>query len=452
MTNINEDKEPSLISIIIDMILGRNKDSPETRKQFSAIAKNLSKTKYNGYYHPLTSKLMPPCASFLFYIYKNIYPLQKFFNERFFVDKSAHHIIDAFMSDEQVGLKNEFDENIIREKSKTEKYQDFSIKIKKLINDFKMSFDKDKYREINSVYNALILLRQFCVYDYYFILKKFCPDIKEGSFSGNPRFSKVWGAYIAEPLANFDSVAKGLLRVPFEDWASAIGFINKINGEEIISVEKWNTLVYKINDIEKYSIFENICKLINKDLSFSVRASYSETDIVTSYVNDISRKVFEILNVIKQEQQRYFIATELKKLFPKGFEQPLKYYLSEMDIRLEAKKLPVFKYSEALSYLQAFILSYVNGDISSIASKINVYGSVINRDFVIQLLNTCSYLGTNISEQIVAFDGKLAPKMPLGYKLSNFLSQATSSEQDTVTIRAQVDLINANALSILNDS
>ena len=433
-------------------ILGRNKDSPETRKEFALITKNLSKSKYSGYYQSLTSKVLPNCASFLFYIYKNVYPLQKFFNEKFIVDKSSHRIIDTFMSDEQVQLKSEFDEDVIREKSKKEKYQEFFIKEKNLLNDFKRSFDNENSKKINSVYNALILLRQFSVYDYYFILKKFSPDMKEGSFSVTPRFNKVWGPYIVEPLANFDSVSKGLLRIPVEDWPIVIDFINKINGTEIINIEKWNTLIYKIIDIENNSVFENICKLINKDLVFSVKIPFSETDIVTNYVSDISIKVVELLNVIKVEQQRYFIATELKKLFPKGFEQPLKFYLPEMDIRLESKKLPNFKYSEALSYLQAFILLYLNENISSIASKINVYGNVINREFIVQLLNTCSYLGNNISEQIVTFDGKLAPKMPMGYKLSNFLTQYKSSEQDTIVIRTQIDLINANALAILKDS
>ena len=53
------------------------------------------------------------------------------------------------------------------------------------------------YLNDNNKFNSLFsLLKDFCLYDFYFLLRKFNSSIQENTFTSTPNFEKINAEYI----------------------------------------------------------------------------------------------------------------------------------------------------------------------------------------------------------------------------------------------------------------
>jgi len=81
------------------------------------------------------------------------------------------------------------------------------------------------------------MFKNFCSYDYYFLLRKFDSTLREHDFSATPAFQSIVGNYIADDLKNFISVAWAL---PFDDdWAPMFQLLKQTRSVEPLAPAAW---------------------------------------------------------------------------------------------------------------------------------------------------------------------------------------------------------------------
>ncbi len=445
----DEDKQslsgPSIWSTILDVLFGLDNVDKKTKNDLTVISKAISKSHFSKYFSNFTQRATPEFARFFFSVYEKTHTVQLFFN-KFELEKSIPQIMNALMSDRQTQILDMLTEDSLFEKSRQMKYPELSTKVKALVAEFHKEFTRERVLAINSLYNAMCVLRSFCSFDYYAYLRLFDTNLRELEFSKKPHFLRVYGPYISEQLADFESRLRALLAI--HDWERVFNFVNAMATTPIINVEEWNKLIVRLAAHEEPPVFEYICKVIDKNPSLEIKPSEYNGKIVDKYVKSVDERTVATMQLIYKEQKAAIIRRDLKNMFPNGFNNPLKYYVPDLNELFVQRNLQGYEHCDALSYLQAFLQKYVADEMDVLASELNVYGKSIDKDFIADLLNSCNNL-KDYEDQIKVLDGKLNPQLAQGYKLHSFLSQKVIKDDELQKIRVQLDLINAEALKIL---
>ena len=436
---------PSFWSTVLDVLFGADKVDKKTKVELSDVAKALSKSDFGGYVNSFTLKASPEFARFFYDIYEKIHTVQLFFN-KFPLEKSYQKIVDKMMSERQRKILEELSEDSLFEKTHNTKYADLSKEVKALVSEFHKEFSGERAVNINGLYNALCVLRSFCTFDYYALLKKFAPDFREMDFSKKPHFFRVWGIYLTESIADFDSRQKAVLNV--KDWDSAIDFINSATDVKIIDHAVWNKIILLLTAHAQPPVFEYICKLTSKNPAFSVKSSDFNNKIVEKYVKEVDERTVAQMQGIYEAQRIAVIRTDVKRMFPNGFQSTLRNYVPDLNELFKQKSLDGYTYCDPLSYLEVFLQKYALEDMSAISAELNVYGKSIDKEFISDLLNGCKKL-CDYESKITELDGRLNPQLAQGYRFHSFLSQKLVKESELKAVKTQLDLVNAEAMKIM---
>ena len=436
---------PSIWSTILDLLFGVSSVDKKTKNELSEIAQSISKGHFSRYFNTITLKASPDFAKFFYQLYEKVHGVQLFFN-RFELEKSTNRIMSLLMSPRQKEILDMLDENALFEKSKTMKYAELSTEVKKLLAEFHNEFTRERVLAINAIYNAMCVLRAFVSFDYYALLRMFDPELREEDFSHKPHFYRVWGVYLVEQLADFESRLKAFLAV--KNWTRVFEFINSMSNSNVIDTAEWEQLILLLETREEPPLFENICKLIKKDPKFEVKPSEYKNKIVEKYVKTIDDEAVNTMQTIFKELRAAVIRRDVRSLFPNGYSNPLKYYVSDLNELFRQKNLEGYVNCDPLSYLMLFLQKYAKDEIDYIASELNVYGKAVDKEIITDLLENCKKL-TEYADKIAELDGKLNPQLAQGYRFHSFLSQKIVKEQEVNNIRTQLDLVNAEALKIV---
>ena len=451
-TNTTEDTKelagPSFWSRVLDLLFGVDKVDKQTKVRLNEITKKVQKSSFSSYYSSFTAKVNADFARYFYDIYRQTSSVQEFFNTSFDVEKSYNKILRDMMSMRQLEILDALEEDALWEKSKKVKYMELSKEVKSLLHEFNNEFTSERVEAINNIYSSLYILRSFCSFDYYALLRMFSPDLQEMNFKKKPHFGKVWGMYVAERLSDFESLLKALLSV--KDWKSVFEFINNVSGKYVINVEEWSKLILSLSAHEEEPIFEMMCKLINSNPDLAINSSVQRKNIADLYAREVSERVITTIQSIHKEQKVALIRSDVKKLFPKGFHNQLKYYVDDLNQLFASKNLSGYENCDALAYLYAFLDDY-SDELDEISANLNVYGKSIDKEFIADLLNCCKKFAS-FKEAIITFDGKLNPQLAQGFRFQNFLSQKIVGEQEYKTTKTQLDLCNAEAMKIIKSA
>ena len=439
---------PSFWSTVLDILFGVDKVDKVTKEKLNELSKKVQKSDFSSYYNTFTAKVNADFAKFFYEVYRQTSSVQVFFNDSFDIEKSYNKIMRDMMSMRQMQIIDVLEEDALYEKSKTVKYMELQKEVKALLAEFHKEFSSERVMAINSMYSALYILRSFCAFDYYALLRMFDPDFEEMNFKKKPHFGKVWGMYVAEKLADFESLLKAVLTV--NDWKRVFDFINNTSGKFVINVEEWQKLILRLSAHEEFPIFEAMCKLMNNKPDLVIDSSVQKKDIVELYVRDFDERVINIMQAIYKEQRISVIRSDVKKLFPEGFKNPLKYYTDDLNELFASKNLSGYENCDPLAYLLVFVERY-SEKFEDIGATLNVYGKAIDKDFIIDLLNSCKKFSA-LKETVVTFDGKLNPQLSQGFRFQSFLGQKIVGEQEFKTTKTQLDLCNAEAMKIINSA
>lgn len=392
----------SFFQKVLGSFFGRKDPEAEKKRVLKQIAKNLSKTRYKFYKHG-SDQVLPALAKFFFEIYKAVAPCQISFNAQQNPNAYKLMIIDYSLSEQQKQLIEGISEESITSLSANTPFDQLKKKVKEDCDRLASDFGQDKIAQIDALNVKLTKFKQFCQYDFYFLLKKFDSALAENSFQSAPDFKAIDASYVAEDLKDFLAVAWAL---PFnEDWNDVFQLFKAMRGVEPMKQAHWNKIVSRLNQMRVAQVFEMMIQLITKDPAYEVTVDEKREPIASQYIEKVRTEAVTTIRTLENDQKNSKIDSLLGQIFNTTSIFATKHYTEEASAAFQRKGLTGYEYAKPLNYLKSFLIEFVKRDVRELADLVLVRGKWSNPTLSQQMSESYNAL-MEASEKITAFDNK----------------------------------------------
>jgi hypothetical protein len=426
------------------------KDDPETEKkrQLKSIAKDLSRTHYK-FYRAGPNEVLPSLGKFFYDVYKAVSPAQILFQT---IENPAYFknvVIDTSLSDQQKTIADELSEESITTQASNMPINQLTEKLKIDTETFMNEFDMEKINRTDALYTKLMAFKAFCLYDYYFMLKKFDSTLREREFNGQPRFEAINATYIADDLKDFLAIAWAL---PFDDdWSDVMQLFRTIKGVEPIKPALWAKILSKLKMLRDSNVFEMMIQLISKDPSYHTTFEIKSEHVVEPYLDKMRSQVTLSLKKLESQQKNSKVDSLLMQIFNTNVVLRLKNYSEQASGVYEKKNLGSFEYHRPLNYLKAFLIEFVKRDVREYADLVLVRGKWTTAALSAPMSDAYHAL-LDTSDAITAFDEKLGEDGDLGLKLKTLLPRSERDKEAVNIIKTTLKDVNTQANAYVYDS
>ena len=420
---------------------------PETDKKrvLRNIAKNLSHSKYK-FYKPNADQVLPLFGKFAWDIYRTIGPCQTIFYTQENPNYFKNMVITYSLTDRQKALEEELSEEAIAEKSKSMNFKELKAYVKQNLDAFSADFEGDAVTRIDDLYNLLTAFRSLCVFDYYYLLKKFDPTVREGDFSKAPRFNPIDAAHITENVQDF---AELLASFPVAGgWNVLLAMLKELKGNELIKPAQWSRILQRIADVRRENVLGMMIQLITKNPSYRIIVEEKREQIVEPYLEKIQKEATTTVEKLEAAQKNSKVDALLTQIFSTTNIRALKNYTEENGEKFEKKELGSFMYARALNYLKAFLVEFFKRDVREYADSVLVRGQWANAQLSQQMSDAYNMI-LQISDAITTFDDKMAETAEVGMKLKTYLPSVERSKEAASIVRTVLEDSNGEARELV---
>ncbi len=433
----------SFITKIISSIFKSTDPEFEKKKKIKAIAKNLTKARYR-FYKPGSDEVLPAFAKLFYDIYKAVFPAKAMFQAQQNPNVFKQMLVDYCLNDKQHEIVEALSEESIKAQSASMPVDKLNAEVKKNIDAFSAIFTTEKVQQIESLYRKLMLFKSFCLYDFYFLLKKFDSSLREGEFTGMPKFEKINSEYIGEDLKEFLAVAWVLPEG--EDWSDLMKFFKALKGTEPIPANLWSKIVSKINSIKVSRVFEMMIQVISKDPDYFPDISFVEETIADAYIDRVRGDAEKTLRSLAVEQQNSKIDNLLMQIFGTTEIVRMHNYIESNSVTYEKRSLGGFTYMRPLNFYKAFLLDFIKKDVREFADLVLVRGTWSTNTLSTPMSNAYNEL-IESSNTLTTFDNKIAEDGEWGIKLKTLLPRTERDKEARSIVGTTLNDINNEARS-----
>lgn len=447
MAKLNSEKNDggNFFSRIFSSIFGSNDPEAEKKRLLKSIAKDLSKTKYK-FYKFSTEEALPSLGKAFYDIYKAIGPTQIMFQSLQNPNALKNFTINYSLNKKQLEILDSIDEANIIELAKIKPLNEVVEIIRGNLNNFSAEFDIEKINNIDSLYSKLMTFKNFCTFDYFFLLKKFNSSLPEREFNLSPSFDTIRSEYIIDDLKDFISVAWAL---PLnENWKDVLTLLKQMRGVEPITLGNWNKLINRLKDLRNNRIFEMIIQLSSKNPDYQPNISLVNERICEQYLDKLRTDAQNTLNKIEKDKTNSKIDQILNYLFGTTSIFRLKNYTETQNPIYEKKNLSGFLFSPPLNYMKAFLLDFFKKDVREFADLVLVRGKWTTATMANQFSEVYHNI-LAISDAITEFDNSLGEDQELGMKLKTLLLRCDKDRDTGKIMHSVLKDTNDRALELL---
>ncbi len=415
------------------------------RKQLKNIAKSLS---HSGckFYKAGSGQVLSAFGKFFYELYKVVSPAQLLFQNQQNPNYYKNISVDYSLTESQKQLSENLTEESILTLSKNMPFPELKAKLSQELETFISDFDIDKINKIDSLYTKLLAFKSFCLYDFYFMLKKFDSSIREGEFNRTPKLEPIEGAYIADDLKDFASI---LYSLPLdEDWDDLMALFKETKGVEPIKPSHWNKIVQRLRQYRDGRVFDMMIQLITHDPEYFTDVTAKQEHVVEAYIDSTKNQVAGAIKKLENEQKNSKIDSLLVQIFNTSAVVVLRHYTEAGSAVFEKKNLGSFEYAKPLNYLKAFLLEFVKRDVREYADLVLIRGKWTMAQLSTDMSNHYHQM-LEASDEITNFDDKLGEEAEIGIKFKSLLPRAERDKEANNIIRTTLKDTNAVAREYL---
>jgi len=412
-----EKKSGGFLSNLIEALFNSHSPEAEKKRRLKAIAKDLSKTKYHGFYKTQTGEMLPQYAKLFYDIYKLIFSAQNFLRGIPNKNSIKAKIINFSLSENQLNLLEHLNEQKIMEMSRKLPISKIKAQIDEDMDSFGADFDSERVTKIENCYKAFQAFNDFVSFDFYFMLRKFSSSFQEGNFSGTPNFDKINAEYVVEELQDLItliySIPDGIA------WDDFFELLKEMKGNEMISANTWRKILQRMKAIQSSHALEYIVRLILQKPDYVPTVAHHTETILDVYIDKLHEEIDTTISKIESQQKTSKENDFCMKIFGKTTIDQLHYYVNSFNGVLEKKELNTFDYCDGVNYLKEFIVNFIKTDVREYTDIVVIRGQW---DATLSAPISHAYQELlAISEQITEFDNGLAEEGPVGMKIKTLL-------------------------------
>ena len=411
------EKESFFQSLLSSLFKSSNPDA-EKKRRLKNLAKTISKTKYHSFYRPGSGEMLAPFGKLIFDLYKAVSAAQTYFRNTQNPAIFKRQIINFVLSENQLTLLDELDEQKILELARTVPFGKLKQDIEHKLQVFTNDFNETRAAKADSLEKAFTVFQDFCEFDFYMILKKFDPSYQEFSFNSVPRLEKVNAEYILDDLKDFLAVAYSITDDSI-DWAILFEMFKQTQNRELVSFGNWKKIIAKIKSIQASRSLDLIIQHVSEDFAYETKSSYHHASVIEPYIEKIETDTRNLMAKIEAEQKESKASSICMQIFGTASPQSLKYYTAEFNAPLEKKGLSILEYTEPLNYLKTFLVEFVKKSIREYYDIVVIRGQW-DATLSAPMSNAYQEL-LKLSDEVTSFDEMMAEEGTMGIKVKTLL-------------------------------
>jgi hypothetical protein len=348
----------------------------EKQNMLKGIAKELSQNKYAKFFRVRTEEIDPSLLSFLFYVYKSIYPIKIFMKDEKKMARLQQIIVESCIDPNIMQTVKRLEPAYLETKLHSMNGEALIAAIQADTNLLTSQFDHNHIATVNRRYELANELHQLVNYNFPGFFKKFDPHFADGSFIVEPKFPAVKTILIIDQIGDFLTVSQALR--PEDDWNGLLHTLKECEGQELVIPDQFNNMIKMLREIHTSKILELMIQYTLRNPVWQFRHSvFSETigDIwLESKKNEASVFIKRINDAKKASQ----INALTKQIFESSDLTRLENYTVQISDSLRKRGVDYYLYAEGINYLKAFMDDYADKEIRELCDILLIRGQWTN--------------------------------------------------------------------------
>ena len=325
----------------------------EKQNMLKGIGKELSQSKYAKFFRIRSEEADPSFSSFLFTVYKTIFPIKEFYKDSSKLAKLKKFVVDSCIDKNIQEVTAQLDVKTLDQKAATMTGEALISEIQANFTKLTGLFDQNKITTANHRYELAGALGQFVRYDFAGFFKKFDPHFADGSFIIEPRFPAIKTILIVDQIGEFLTVTQALK--PEEDWAGLLGLLKICEGKELVVIEQFNIMIKTLREIHTSKILELMVQYTLRNPVWTWKHTVRRETIGEDWLEEKKAEAFGYIAKINNAKKNVQIKTLTSKIFENtDFTRLENYTIANSEI-YRRKNVDYLIYAEGLNYLKAFL-------------------------------------------------------------------------------------------------
>jgi len=439
---------PDVIDKVINFISGDNEGASDKDVLLRQLGKEISQNKYAKFFRVKQKEIDPAFAQYFYSLYKTVYPLQVFLKNPSNEAKIKQITLEAFLDKTMMDMIKKLSHEAIAEQKKTAGTE-ISGQLEEALADLVAGFDSPKIAAADGCYDLISAIKQFAFFDFCSLLRKFDPEMREGDFLTQPKFTEVDAGFLAPEIAAFLSALPAFKED--SDWKTVFEILKYCKGgTDVIPLVQWNNLIISINDISQSKILDLIGKMATNNPVWEVKsAPLMHESLSASWLEHKAHEVRGVIRGILGSQKAAQIDSLVNAVFGSAEISRLHYYTPEKESLLLNKGVGGYTYAAALNHLYVFIQDFIEKEIQELCDILLIRGKWTN-NAASRLMSEGYHEVIAITGEITALDESLDDDGSNGSRLRGALLRVDRDRTQNRYISSIVNTVNEEALNMIN--
>ncbi|GAB4221688.1 MAG: DUF5312 family protein [Spirochaetales bacterium] len=438
----------NILERILALFLGSNDPEKEKKRLLKNITKELKRNKYR-FYNPKGRLALPGLATFFHQIFKVVGPAQVLLQNA--ASSGALHtlLIESRLSQQELDLVEALSEEKLRERSRTKDLKTLVAEVKDQIVTLFAVFDYDKVKQINLANRALHQFLKFVFFDYYFLLKKFDPNLPDKDFVYIPKFEPISGEYVSDDLKDFLEILLPMdLSYP---WDELFDLFQTYRNVDVVSRPAWKKLLSTLEDVRRNGVLELIIKHVDGNPFYKPILDVSTERIVEPYLNKIKTQTELLIQKIIKEKKNQQIDQLVHRVFGGAPLLRMRNYTDKANITFSKKMVGGYTLTEPANYLKAFLVDYVKKDVREMRDLLIVRGKWAT-NLLSQQLSESFHTLVELSDELLKLDDACGDEGEYGTKIRKVINRVERDQGAKKILRDTIKVINERMAKVITES
>ena len=416
----------------------------KNKRALKQIEKELNQNKYRKFYKVRTEEITPAVGTFFYEVYKTISTAQAFMKHAERSSMLKQITVEYFMNTELREIYDRLAPESIEKLGKHLSHDEANNQIQRDLKTLSEGLG-DKAYTIDRCYGLTLAFSSFVSFDFFSILKKIDPRLKEYQFSYLPQYRSVNGKYLVEHIKDFLDLP--MMEATSDEWHAAFEVMKKYrSGKNIIDPSQWKKVLASVQDIRRSGMLTLMVRHIAQDPFWLAKPETGNEHIVEGYLKAKTSEVQENLRKIIQDKQTVKRDALAKKLFGSVNITRLQYYTDAANQAFIDKNMDGFTYIVEMNYLKGFLTDH--SDFQILCDLFLIRGEWAS-SAVSQQISQGLHKLTDIIDQVAAFDDALADNGMYGSKLKMYFKKSTLDKTQFTNLKVTLSHINNKAQELV---
>jgi hypothetical protein len=426
--------------------IGGNNPEVKKKRLLRRIRKDLRSSTYRQFFKTKTREIQPALATYLYNVYRTISPAQIFMQKALESERLPQITIETLLARDDSRSADALAGDTLETRMEKTDPQALTQQLREELAALTRAVDPALIQAADQCYSLIATFVQFISFDYFALLKKFDPAMRENRFSKPPRFKAVKAELVIDHIKDFLEASFPL--APEQNWQTALEVMKAYKmGIDVVGPEPWRKLLAKLWDIRNTQILELIIRYVEENPDWTSSYHIPRLRIAQTWLGKKRLSIEDAIGRTINAKRDARISELAREVFGEEKGSLLKKYTEDAGVAYVQRNFDGFVYARALNYLEAFLQDYFYGSIRPLCNLFLIRGRWFSLTLSQPLSDDLQALHA-LADDLHAFDEALGDRGERGAQLKAALSNA-GNQRHARQIRFLIKKSNEEAGDIL---